>query len=291
MLLKSQAHEHAVGIDSVRDGMDFYFGEKNSAEKFVHYLASTVPCRSKSNSKLISSDNHNNTANVKTTFSCDIVPVCKMDLVLLPKKLAQQCQGIARLCVVEKITTQIKLVDPLSSQRSSVSGDKFWRDPKMDIVLSSRDMIDFIVLDIESIETPYQNAPPKKKISVNLSKTELNEDEDLNPITTLAEVEVVRESDFGTSSGYCSYIDSNSLGISLEGVNDTTFHLITHLGLYLKAGDTVKGYDLTTTNFSTDIEASYDFPDIILVKKQYIRQKVSQMIRRRFDTQKDSYGS
>lgn len=68
----------------------------------------------------------------------------------------------------------------------------------------------------------------------------------------LAEVEVAKNTDFG--------------------VNDKTHVVFTHLGNLLNVGDTVMGYDLSTSVFSdldiTD-EQLKEFPDVILVRKQF----------------------
>jgi nonsense-mediated mRNA decay protein 3 len=50
--------------------------------------------RSKSSEQLLSSDTHSNTANYKFTYSVEIVPVCKDDLVVIPKELAKSSGNI-----------------------------------------------------------------------------------------------------------------------------------------------------------------------------------------------------
>ena len=50
--------------------------------------------RSKSSEQLLSSDTHANTANYKFTYSVEIVPVCKDDLVVIPKDLAKSSGNI-----------------------------------------------------------------------------------------------------------------------------------------------------------------------------------------------------
>lgn len=55
------------------------------------------------------------------------------------------------------------------------------------------------------------------------------------------------------------------------GSNDTSYRVLTHLGNYLQAGDTVLGYDI---RHSVGIDESveklrFECPDIILVRKTY----------------------
>lgn len=70
----------------------------------------------------------------------------------------------------------------------------------------------------------------------------------------MADVEVARASDFG--------------------VNDTTFQVRTHLGGVLTAGDTVKGYDLSSAIFGSSQTYSLknELPDLVLVRKVYPRE-------------------
>lgn len=51
-------------------------------------------CRYKTSHELISHDVHSNTYNYKFTFSVEIVPICKDNIVCLPHKLAQSLGNI-----------------------------------------------------------------------------------------------------------------------------------------------------------------------------------------------------
>ncbi|KAF0685286.1 Aste57867_22792 [Aphanomyces stellatus] len=55
--------------------------------------------------------------------------------------------------------------------------------------------------------------------------------------------------------------------VSDFGVNDTTFHVTTHLGRILSAGDIVEGYDLGRGNIGALPVIKYDVPDIVLVRR------------------------
>lgn len=48
--------------------------------------------------------------------SVDIVPICKDSVVCLPKKLAHQLGGIGQICVVQRITNNISVIDPSTAQ-------------------------------------------------------------------------------------------------------------------------------------------------------------------------------
>lgn len=115
--------------------------------------------------------------------------------------------------------------------RAAIDGDKYWRNP-FKALMSFKALTEYTVLD----STPV--ASTRKFIRVNRK-------------TRLAEVEVVRNSDFG--------------------VNDQRFIATSHLGHLLKAGDTVLGYDLTTAVLSEATD-DYVLPDVILVRKLYPRR-------------------
>lgn len=243
VILKHMAHKNAIGIATVKDGMDFYFGTKSTAERFINFMTGHVPMRSKSSSKLVSENVHDGTANLQTTFSIELSPVCRDDLLILPKKLAQSCGNISALVLCSRTTAMIHVVDPRTGQKAEMSSDKYWKSPFLPLE-SSGGMVEFIVLDVEPLEeTDY-----RKK-----GQMQQQHERDAKDFV-VADVEVARVSDFG--------------------VNDTTFIVRSHLGALLQAGDTVKGYDLSTANFGT---AWYlqkeELPDVVLVRKVFPREQ------------------
>ena len=66
--------------------------------------------------ELISHDSHNNTYNYKYTYSVEIVPICKDNIVCLPLKVAQQLGNINPLCLCTRVTQSISLIDPATLQ-------------------------------------------------------------------------------------------------------------------------------------------------------------------------------
>lgn len=71
LILKSGAHKDTVNIKEAKDGLDFYFAQRNHAEKMVDFLSSVVPCKSKKSHELISMDIHTSAKSYKFTFSYD----------------------------------------------------------------------------------------------------------------------------------------------------------------------------------------------------------------------------
>lgn len=242
-ILKQNAHQDAISITTVKEGMDFYFGSKATAERFLHFLTAHVPMRSKSSSKLISENVRKSTANVQLTYCVELSPICKDDLLLLPKKVAQSCGNIANVTLCARTTSMVHLVAPLSGQKAELPTDRYWKSPFMPLA-TSVDMVDFIVLNVEAIDS----RDLRHGGSLKESKAKV----------VVADVEVARDSDFG--------------------VNDTTFHVRTHLGGVLAAGDTVKGYDLSSAVFGTSqtYPLKEELPDLVLVRKVYPRENKHQ---------------
>ena len=247
LLLKHNAHARALSIQSFRDGMDFYFTERNEAVRFVDFLQSVVPVRVKNTKKLISSDNHSNLFNYKFSHLMNIVPFCKDDVVVLPRQLARQLGDITPLVLVERVTSLVHLVDPLTCDRASFDitcftkisdSDKSggWSAP----VFSAPRLVEYIILGVEAALPPQRAGAASQ---VFRSKTRL------------AAVEGARATDLG--------------------VNDIRFRTMTHLGHLLNAGDTVLGYDVASGvgNMDDDerarIEKRQALPDVVLVRKLY----------------------
>lgn len=78
----------------------------------------------KHSKKLVSADNHSNIFNFHYTYLVSLVPVCKDDLVLLPKRLAEQLGNISRLAVAQRITSSVQFADPLTAQTADVTEEK-----------------------------------------------------------------------------------------------------------------------------------------------------------------------
>lgn len=95
LILKHSAHKDTINIKEVKDGLDFFFSARNHAEKFVDFLTSVAPVRSKKSQELISMDIHTSAKSYKFSFSVELVPICKDDLVALPIKLAKQIGNIS----------------------------------------------------------------------------------------------------------------------------------------------------------------------------------------------------
>jgi nonsense-mediated mRNA decay protein 3 len=116
LILKHHAHEDCVKIVTFKDGIDFYFKDKNEALKFIDFLKGTIPMKFKYSRKLISADRQSNIGEYKHNYLIELVPLCKDDLLILPKELAAKQSNISPLVLVKRIGASVFVVDPLTAE-------------------------------------------------------------------------------------------------------------------------------------------------------------------------------
>jgi nonsense-mediated mRNA decay protein 3 len=173
MILKHQAHSDTINIKEVHDGIDFYFAHRNQAEKFLDFLNSVAPVQVKKSQELISHDVHTSTKQYKFTFSAEIVPICREDLVALPIKLAKSAGNISPLALVYKIGTAINVLDPTTLQTADVSAKQFWHTPFTQLA-DVGDLVEFVVLDIDLLGVErghYSLAEATVSLASDMDKT------------------------------------------------------------------------------------------------------------------------
>lgn len=235
LLLKQGAHKECINIKEVQNGIDFFFAQRNHAEKFVDFLTSVTPVRTKKSQELISMDVHTSSTSYKFTFSCELVPICKDDLVALPIKLAKQIGNIAPLVLCSRVGTSVYLIDPNTLQAADLGTPVYWRAPFSPLA-DVQGLVEFIVMDIEPI------GPQKGRF-------------------LLAEATVARASDLGvndttynirTHLGSVLHAGDSAMGYHLTGTqfNNSNFEAIEESKQY-----------------------SGQIPDVILVKKHYAARK------------------
>lgn len=102
LILRHNAHADASSISEMRDGLDFFHSEKNASEKLVSFLQTVAPLRYKTARQMITHDTHTGVHRNKYTFSVELVPVCKDDLVCLPKETAAHLSNVCPLVLCTK---------------------------------------------------------------------------------------------------------------------------------------------------------------------------------------------
>lgn len=84
-------------------------------------------------------------------MALDIAPICKDDLVLLPKGLSKELGGIGPLVLVYKISNFVNIVDIKSMQTYEIDSNTYWKHTFT--ALCGRDRLkEFIVLNIDNVD-------------------------------------------------------------------------------------------------------------------------------------------
>lgn len=237
LILKHSAHKETINIKETQNGLDFFFSARNHAEKFVDFLTSVAPVRTKKSQELISMDIHTSSKSYKFSFSVELVPVCKDDLVALPIKLAKQIGNISPLTLCYRVGTSVNLIDPNTLQTTDVSTPIYWRTPFASLA-DVQELVEYIVMDIEPL------GPQKGRF-------------------LLAEASVARASDLGVND--TTYFVRTHLGNILHpGDSVMGYHL------------TGTNFNNPQFEALEDSNAyASQIPEVVLVKKHYERKKKS----------------
>ncbi|KAG9156124.1 hypothetical protein Leryth_024656 [Lithospermum erythrorhizon] len=106
LILKHDAAAHCIRITQMANGIDFFFADKTHALKFVKFIAKVTPMRCRHDQQLVS-----NPHNFKFTFSVEISPVCREDLICLPPSL----EILDPSYLYSQVTDTIALLEPHTS--------------------------------------------------------------------------------------------------------------------------------------------------------------------------------
>lgn len=198
LILKHNAHKDTISIREAKDGLDFFYAQRNHAVKMVDFLSAVTPVRSQKSSELISQDIHTSTKSYKFTYSIEIVPICKDDLVCVPSKLARSLGNIPQLLFCTKVGNAIHLMDPNTLQIAEISNQVYWRDPFPSLA-NVTELTEYFILNVEPL------GPTRGKF-------------------VLADVEVMRTSDnqqftIRTHLGGILHPGDDAMGYHLTGSN------------------------------------------------------------------------
>jgi len=259
--LKHNAQKDTIAIKEVRDGLDFFYSSRSHALKMMDFLANVAPIKYVfslvykcfrshmqfffAQIEIVRTDHFStSTANFKYTYSVEIVPICKDNLVCMPLKQARSQNNMSPLTLCIRVGNSIQLLDPQTLQTCDVPAQIYWRSP-FDSLASVTEFIEFTVLDIEPDHT-------KKRGNF-----------------ILADAQVALGGAFHSTNGDIAR-DDGMTDYESSGLTNQVFHTRTHLGAILQLGDTALGYLLA--NFNSDHFATLPasrIPDIFLVKKSY----------------------
>lgn len=240
LILKNRVHEKCIKVSEKDDGLDFYFKNKSAANSLVNFIQSKIPVRIKIAKKLISHDIHTGNYNYKYTNAIEIAPVCRDDLVLLPRKLSVLLGGIGPLVLCYKVSQHIHIVDVMTMDTQIIDSTLYYQHVFQGFMTRNQ-LTEFIVIDIDTPEFD-----PNESRAIRREHFRC------------VQVELQRVSDIGKS--------------------DQTYLVHTHLGEILNHNDSVMCYDLVNANFSEDITEGLqamkkDAPDVVVVKKHFPRMR------------------
>lgn len=237
LILKTNAHNKTVSIKQTPDGIDFYYSLQDHARKLVEFLMTAAPCRYSTSKRMISHDVHTNTYNYKFTYSLEIAPICKDDIVCLPQKICKENGNFGPVCVCTGVTQVIHLLDPKTLKMIQIDQSSFWAHP-FKAISTPKQLRQYTIMDVDlDSNKPHVFGKESHKHD-------------------LADAWVLKTSDLTKNT-------------------NNQVHTKTHLGRLLNIGDTALGFDLANTNINDDnFDEAKDLkpdslPDVILVKKLY----------------------
>jgi len=246
LILKHNVHEKAINIKEEADGLDFFFSDKSHAKKLVDFLQSVASIKSKMGERLVTHDAKSNIFNFKYSFSLEIAPICREDLLCLPKRLSTSMGGIGPLVLCTKVNKNLHFIDPTNLQTSELDGALYWRQP-FHSTLTSRQLSEFTVMDVELLDYSYFAKNNKNPSNMPAA----------NGKYVLCEVQIVRSDE----------MDRDPIFVK------------SHLGNLLHPGDTVMCYDLRKAQYDEVVLSEYKnsqtekLPEAIIVKKIYKKRK------------------
>jgi nonsense-mediated mRNA decay protein 3 len=112
------------------------------------------------------------------------VPICKDDLIFLPKKLQQALGGMGPFVICHRVSNVLHLIDPTTLQVGDVSPAMYWKTPFRPLMEAAQ-TTDYIVLECEPL------GPTRNKL-------------------VLADIQVARNSDLGRND--TSFITRTHIG-------------------------------------------------------------------------------
>ena len=279
-ILARRGHANVISMKEVPDGLDFFFGNASHAQRFVELLESLSPCHVTRSKKQIAHDDHSNVFDFKNTWLVEIPPICRDDLVLVPRggKL-----GEGGLFVCARVSSVLTFVDPVTARVLEVSGATYWANPFRSLYTAER-LKQFTVIDSEPVRTPV-TPPPSVPKGDKKKKRKGVHGETAASAAAAAAAAAATTAAGGSETPAADKADKTDKYIVAEATvarcedfgREEAMHIVqTHLGRFLRSGDLVDCYDLdsATIDVDDDLSASRfskrvlrDMPEVVIVRK------------------------
>ena len=147
MILKHRMNDKVIQIGGHKDGLDFFFNHRSHALQFVDFVGIHAPTLRRDAMQLVSHDSKSNTAVQHHTFSLELSPLCREDLVVLPQKLHSSMGGVGPFVLVQKIYNSTVFLDPQTLRVSELLGTFYWKNP-FESYANTRQLVEFFINDI-----------------------------------------------------------------------------------------------------------------------------------------------
>ena len=128
-------------------GVGFFFAREQEARKFLDFVQEVVPCRYVASKKLKTHNTHDNYYNDKHNYSIEIVPVCRENIVALPKKLSQSLGNLSQICICIHVTNLISLIDPFFLNLGELPAEIYFENRSLQF--APKQLTEFVVMEME----------------------------------------------------------------------------------------------------------------------------------------------
>ena len=240
----ADAHKKSIAINSQTDGLDFHFSGKNPAVRFADFLLSNFPCRKMESAKLLTHEEQNATAHLKHSIAVEIAPVCKDDLILIGPKTCKRLGGVPPIQLCTRVGSQIDIIDPFTLRGTSLKAKDWWKETgAYEVMMTKRDLTDFVVLDTEEIalNDVKTTGTARRYLEGSKRKLEKSQAQSVSVLSSRFPGSVV-------PTGKFRLVELELARVQDLGHNDDRIRTRTHIGLHIKVGDIVSGYNVQNYN-------------------------------------------
>ena len=158
LMLKHGINKSISSIEESREGLDLHFAFIQDAKKTIQFLQAHAPVKVTKSSQLISSDTHSGKSTYKFTFSVELAPLCRGDIVVLPKSLHHKKSSSSRLLLCYKINSNLHFLDTNSCSTTMITSREYWNEPFQALIPHRNfQFSEFLVLYVEPTGVVEQN--------------------------------------------------------------------------------------------------------------------------------------
>lgn len=168
--LESLLHDSNLTLGTIKqckNGLDFQLSNLNDALKLINFLKSNIICKIDTSNKLIAKDTKSNLTYFKNSFSVELCPINKDDLVEITNEMAKSL-GVNQRLIVIKVRTELSLLDPTTGKIVKINNANFWKNyDKFEIICSSKDLKEFDVFEIVNCDSNHSHQYQISDVFVN----------------------------------------------------------------------------------------------------------------------------